>query len=87
MNLNKDLSKYLELNVLPNLLAFSLARLFYNNSLTDESLDCYYNSIKSLINLVNENKDIVLKIAKHILSDKYNLLIVDEKHLRIIRIT
>ncbi len=72
-NFNQDLAKYIELNLLPHLLAFSFAKLYYHHMLEEESFDKYYNSIRSLVNVIGENKELVISIMRRILIDKYNL--------------
>lgn len=82
---NNDILKYLELNVLPNILAFGIARLFYLKKLTSTlSFLYYYNSIKSLINITNEDKVLVENIMKQILKDKYYLEVICYNPLRVI---
>lgn len=82
---NNDILKYLELNVLPNILAFGIARLFYLEKLNSTiSFLYYYNSIKSLINITNEDEVLVENIMKQILKDKYYLEIISYNPLRVI---
>ena len=61
-NFNQDVAKYIELNLLPHLLAFSFAMLYSHHMLEEESFDRYYNSIRSLVNVIGENKALVQTI-------------------------
>lgn len=73
--INKDIAKYLEKNILPNLLAFVIARLYYTGELKD-NYDTLYNTTKAYINLVGERKKIVTSIMGNILLNRYQLKIV-----------
>ncbi len=71
-----DLSKYIEIIILPELIAFSLARLYYYNNLKEISFCKYINSIRKLINIRNINYKLVKNITTNILRNKYNLKII-----------
>lgn len=79
--INNDISSFIEKNILPNIVSFGIARLFYMNYEFNESLDMYYNSFKSLVNIVGENKYLVKMITANLLRDKYDLLIIQESPL------
>ena len=81
-NFNQDVAKYIELNLLPHLLAFSFAMLYSHHMLEEESFDRYYNSIRSLVNVIGENKALVQTIMKQILIDKYRLKCVSISPLK-----
>lgn len=73
-NLNKDIAKFMELFVIPNTLAFALAKLFYNGVEITDSYEVFYNTIRNLFNVIDENKKIILKITSQILYVKYGLI-------------
>ena len=72
--LNNKLIYYLQYNSLPNLLAVTIAYLYYYD-LECDNFDYLYNNIKSYINICNEDKNNVLVITKNILKNKYSLII------------
>lgn len=84
--LNDDMRRYLELNILPNLVAFAIADMHYRNLLIDENYDSLYNAIKSLINVTNENKNIIDIAIKVILDNKYQLKITSYSPIAIIEL-
>lgn len=73
-NLNKDLAKFMELFVIPNTLAFSLAKLFYDDIEITDSYDVFYNTLRNLFNIIDENKKTIFKITSQILYVKYGLV-------------
>ena len=73
-NLNKDLAKFIELFVLPNTLAFALAKLYYEGVELKDSYKVFYNTIRNLFNIIDEDKKVVFKITSQILYVKYGLI-------------
>lgn len=73
--LNNDLIRYIELNIFPNLLAFAIAKLHYNKELTNINFKTLYNQIKSILNITNENKNVIILTTNNILNTKYKLKI------------
>lgn len=74
-NLNKDIAKFTELFVLPNTLAFALAKLYYDGIEISDSYDVFYNTIKNIFNILDEDKKKIFKITKQILLVKYSLIV------------
>lgn len=72
-DINKDTAKFIELFVLPNTLAFTLAKLYYEGIEITDSYDVFYNTIKNFFNIINEDKELIFKITCQTLHIKYGL--------------
>ena len=84
--LNKQLLIFLEYNILPNMLAFSISNIYYSNLNNKENFYSIYNSIKSYINITYESKRLVINVMNNILKNHYNLEIVNYNPLIIKKI-
>ncbi|MDE6141533.1 MAG: hypothetical protein K2G03_02915 [Bacilli bacterium] len=71
---NEDIAKFIELFVLPNTLAFALAKLYFDSIEIDDSYEVFYNTIRTLFNIIDEDKKLVFKIMSQILYVKYGLI-------------
>ncbi|MCX4365188.1 MAG: hypothetical protein OSJ70_05390 [Bacilli bacterium] len=72
-NINKDIAKFIELFVLPNTLAFTLAKLYFDDIEIQDSYKVFYNTIRNLFNIIDEDKNLIFKITRQILYVKYGL--------------
>lgn len=74
--IDKDIHKYLEYVLLPNLISFSIYRLYVTHKCINDSYITIHNTIKSYINIVNENDYLIYRLVVEILKNKYKLQIV-----------
>lgn len=73
--INMQIYYFLEYNSLPNLLASTIAYMYYNNYKC-KNFDYLYNNIKNYINTFDIDKKGVIILTKNILKNKYHLKIV-----------
>lgn len=85
-NLNKDIAKFVELFVMPNTIAFALAKLYYNNIDIRDSYDVFYNTMRNIFNILDEDKRNIFKITKQILLIKYSLIFENTDPIKLKRI-
>lgn len=85
-NLNKDLAKFIELFVLPNTLAFALAKTYYDGVILEDSYKVFYNTIRNLFNIIDENKKAIFKITNQILYVKYGLILESTNPIKLKKI-
>lgn len=85
-NLNKDIAKFMELFAVPNTLAFALAKTYYDGIELVDSYDVFYNSVRNIFNVVNEDEKKILKITKQILFVKYGLEMVSTNPIKLNKI-
>lgn len=85
-NLNKDIAKFMELFILPNTLAFALAKAYYDGIIINDSYKVFYNTMRNIFNVINEDQKKVLKITKQILLVKYSLEMVSTNPIRLNKI-
>lgn len=85
-NLNKDIAKFMELFVLPNTLAFALAKTYYDGITINDSYRVFYNTMRNIFNVIDEDKKKVLKITKQILLVKYSLEMISTNPIRLNKI-
>lgn len=76
-NINIEVQKYLEWYILPNLISFIIYRLYINNTLITDSYISIQNTLKTYINIVDENDYLIYKMVIDILDNKYKLKIVN----------
>ncbi len=86
-NLNKDIAKFMELFVLPNTLAFALAKLFYDNVDIKDSYQVFYNTIRNVFNIIDEDKKLIQKITVQILFVKYGLILENTNPITLKKVT
>jgi hypothetical protein len=84
--LNKQISYFLEYNILPNLISYSINLLYYSNRIRGINYYTLYNNVKSYINIVNDDYRLVNIIVINILKNKYKLQIISFYPLKIKRI-
>ncbi|HOB25724.1 MAG TPA: hypothetical protein PLB45_00275 [Bacilli bacterium] len=77
------LAKYIELNILPNIIAYTLADLYKNNNLKEISFIKYVNNIRKIINITNINYKVIKKITINQLNNKYHLEVINLYPLKI----
>lgn len=73
-NINKDIAKFIELFVLPYTLAFTLAKLYFDDIEIKDSYEVFYNTVRNIFNIIDEDKKLIFKITKQILYVKYGLV-------------
>ena len=83
--LNKQLINFIEYSILPKMLAYSIASIYYANLSTNENFYNIYNSIKSYVNINFESKKLVINIMNNILKNNYSLIITSYNPLIIIK--
>lgn len=76
-NLNNDITNYINNYLFPNLIAFSIVNINEKNKELLDDINSLYNSLKSILNVSNEDKKVVLAITKSILENKYNIVDID----------
>lgn len=75
--IDKDIHKYIEYILLPNLIAFSIYKIHNTYHNKNESFIAIYNTIKSYINIIDENPYTVYKLVIDLLKKRYHLEIVN----------
>ena len=80
-----NLGLYLEHVILPELIAFGIADMYYHNIDINKSYKYFFNFYKRYVNVRFINYRIVLTIVKNILKNKYHLLIVEYYPLIVIK--
>lgn len=83
---NKQLLIFLEYNILPNMLAFTISNIYYSNMNNQENFYNIYNSIKSYINITYESKKLVINVMNNILKNHYCLEVINYNPLIIKKI-
>lgn len=83
---NKQLSYFMEYNILPNMISYVINLMYHTNINSKESFYNIYNSVKSYINITGESKKLVINIVNNILKNKYGLKITKYNPLIIKRI-
>lgn len=76
-SIDKEIHKYIEYILLPNLIAFTIFKLYNENRKINDSFLTLYNTIKTYVNIIDENQYLVYRLVKDILNKKYNLEIVN----------
>lgn len=84
--INKQLIDFIEYSILPRMLAYSVASVYYANLNNKDSFYNIYNSIKSYINITNESKKLVINVTNNILKNNYSLIITNYNPLIIKKI-
>lgn len=62
--------------ILPHLVSFIIFRLYINNTIIDEPYMTLYNTIKTYVNIIDENDYLIYKMTEDILKNHYHLKIV-----------
>lgn len=75
--IDKEINKYIEYNLLPNMIAFTFNYIYNTNLPINESYITLYNTIKTYINIVGENEYLVYKLVIDILKNKYHLTVIN----------
>lgn len=84
--INKQLSYFIEYNILPNMISYVINLMYHNNINSNDFFYNIYNSVKSYINITGESKKLVINIVNNILKNKYGLIIIKYNPLIIKRI-
>ena len=83
---NDNYHEFLEIYVLPEIIAFYIANSFYRNSMWEGTFMQHYNSGSDILNVIIENHDKVKSKVIKLLRVKYALEIINDDPLEFKRI-
>ena len=81
-----DYDNFIYSYVMQEIIAYYIANAFNRNSMYSETFDQHYNSAKDILNLFNEDYKIVKTEVFKLLKIKYDLLVVNENPLELVRV-
>ncbi len=78
---NDNHDKFLEIYIMPEVIAFYIANSFYRDTMWKGSFKQHYNSVADVINFFNDDYEKVKTEVIKLLKTKYTLKIINEEPL------